>query len=79
MRLTKKENMLFSSIFFSIWAILSGSANLSMTSLSGVISKEVEDIENWIGKLLHAPVPEPGQTKLVLELLPSEMQVSGSL
>ena len=61
--------------YFSIWAILSGCANLSMTSLSGVISKEVEEIEEWVKKLLEAPVPVPGKTKLILELLPPEMQV----
>ncbi|XP_077971864.1 MAP kinase-activating death domain protein-like isoform X3 [Styela clava] len=71
----KSKNRRKSKQYHSIWAVLSGCATIASTSLSGVILKEVQEIEEWTRKLLDAPVPAPGKTKLILELLPPDMQV----
>ncbi|KAJ8911142.1 hypothetical protein NQ315_004432 [Exocentrus adspersus] len=50
----------------NVWSVLSGNAT---DSTSSIVIHDVKEIETWILKLLSAPVPIPGKTKVEIEVL----------
>lgn len=57
----------------TVWGILTGSCgNISSESISQLVACEIREIETWILRLLSAPVPLPGQTRLIVDILPNE-------
>ncbi|VDM95490.1 unnamed protein product [Thelazia callipaeda] len=50
-----------------IWALLMG---FWIESVSPRVMQDIRELETWILMLLSAPVPIPGKTKLLLEVLP---------
>ncbi|PAA86835.1 hypothetical protein BOX15_Mlig024824g1 [Macrostomum lignano] len=51
----------------TVWSVLTG---LHPDCSSAMILRDVREIETWILRLLSAPVPVPGRTKLQLTVLP---------
>uniref|UniRef100_A0A1I8JLU7 MAP kinase-activating death domain protein n=1 Tax=Macrostomum lignano TaxID=282301 RepID=A0A1I8JLU7_9PLAT len=51
----------------TVWSVLTG---LHPDSSSQLVMHDVREIETWILRLLSAPVPVPGRTKLQLTVLP---------
>lgn len=57
----------------TVWGILTGSCGtISIEQISSLIACEIREIETWILRLLSAPVPVPGRTKLIIDILPNE-------
>ncbi|CAH1785563.1 unnamed protein product [Owenia fusiformis] len=54
----------------TVWGVLSGQGTDSTPSL---VMHEVREIETWILRLLSAPVPVPGKTKVQLEVMNPEV------
>ncbi|XP_043192197.1 MAP kinase-activating death domain protein-like isoform X2 [Amphibalanus amphitrite] len=54
----------------SVWSVLTGR---SQEPLPAILLHDVREIETWILRLLSAPVPVPGKTRVELELLPPEL------
>ncbi|CAG9766594.1 unnamed protein product [Ceutorhynchus assimilis] len=50
----------------SVWSVLTG---LATDGASSIVLHDVREIETWILKLLSAPVPIPGKTKVEVEVL----------
>ncbi|XP_030755977.1 MAP kinase-activating death domain protein isoform X9 [Sitophilus oryzae] len=50
----------------SVWSVLTGQAG---DAASSIVLHDVREIETWILKLLSAPVPIPGKTKIEVEVL----------
>ena len=51
----------------TVWGILTGSSGtISTDQISSLIACEIKEIETWILRLLSAPVPIPGKTKLIV-------------
>jgi hypothetical protein len=54
----------------TVWGILTGSSGtISTDQISSLIACEIREIETWILRLLSAPVPVPGKTKLIVNFL----------
>ncbi|CAF0724283.1 unnamed protein product [Brachionus calyciflorus] len=57
----------------TVWGILTGSSGTKSTEqISSLVACEIREIETWILRLLSAPVPVPGKTKLIIDILPNE-------
>ncbi|XP_067902885.1 MAP kinase-activating death domain protein [Heterodontus francisci] len=56
----------------SMWRLFTGS--LTVDEKSSVILHDVREIESWIYRLLHSPVPVPGQKRVDVEILPRDLQ-----
>lgn len=52
----------------SIWGILAGLCS----DIPPIIKHDVKQIETWILRLLSAPVPVPGKTRVEMEILDSD-------
>uniref|UniRef100_A0AAR5PEP8 MAP kinase-activating death domain protein n=1 Tax=Dendroctonus ponderosae TaxID=77166 RepID=A0AAR5PEP8_DENPD len=50
----------------SVWSVLTGQ---SSDGASSIVLHDVKEIETWILKLLSAPVPIPGKTRVEVEVL----------
>lgn len=51
----------------TVWGILTGSSGtLSTEQISSLVACEIREIETWVLRLLSAPVPVPGKTKLIV-------------
>lgn len=50
----------------NVWTILTAQAN---EHTSSIVVHDVKEIETWILRLLSAPVPIPGSTRIELEVL----------
>lgn len=59
---TKINNILSDNV----WTILTGQSNEQTPS---IVVHDVKEIETWILRLLSAPVPIPGSTRIELEIL----------
>ena len=54
----------------TVWGILTDSSgSISTEQMSSLIACEIKEIETWILRLLSAPVPVPGKTKLIVSAL----------
>lgn len=51
----------------TVWGLLTGAA--SAESTAGLVMHEVREIETWILRLLSAPVPVPGKTRVEVRVL----------
>ncbi|XP_078404928.1 MAP kinase-activating death domain protein isoform X6 [Cetorhinus maximus] len=56
----------------TMWRLFTGS--LIVDEKSSVILHDVREMESWIYRLLHSPVPVPGQKRVDVEILPRELQ-----
>lgn len=56
----------------TVWGLLTGQATPETTS--SIVMHDVRDIETWILRLLSAPVPIPGKTRVELEILPRSLR-----
>ncbi|XP_041053479.1 MAP kinase-activating death domain protein isoform X3 [Carcharodon carcharias] len=56
----------------TMWRLFTGS--LTVDEKSSVILHDVREMESWIYRLLHSPVPVPGQKRVDVEILPRELQ-----
>ncbi|XP_032894357.1 MAP kinase-activating death domain protein isoform X14 [Amblyraja radiata] len=56
----------------TMWRLFTGS--LTVDEKSSVILHDVREIESWIYRLLHSPVPVPGQKRVDVEILPRDLQ-----
>ncbi|XP_059488306.1 MAP kinase-activating death domain protein isoform X2 [Neocloeon triangulifer] len=54
----------------SVWSVLAGNVHDNIPS---IVMHDVREIETWILRLLSAPVPVPGKTRVELDILPSCM------
>lgn len=53
----------------TVWGILTGSSGtVSTEQISSLVACEIREIETWILRLLSAPAPLPGKTKLIVIL-----------
>lgn len=53
----------------TVWGILTGSSGTKSTDqITPLVACEIKEIETWILRLLSAPVPVPGKTKLIVNL-----------
>jgi hypothetical protein len=53
----------------TVWGILTGSSGtISFEQISSLVACEIREIETWILRLLSAPVPLPGKTKLIVSI-----------
>ncbi|XP_063927974.1 MAP kinase-activating death domain protein isoform X3 [Zophobas morio] len=50
----------------NVWSVLSGQSN---EGASSIVLHDVREIETWILRLLSAPVPIPGKTKVEVDVL----------
>lgn len=50
----------------NVWTVLTGQAT---EHTSSIVIHDVKEIETWILRLLSAPVPIPGSTRIELEVL----------
>nr|CAH0111902.1 unnamed protein product [Daphnia galeata] len=55
----------------SVWGLLTGQTTETSSS---IVLHDVRDIETWILRLLSAPVPIPGKTRVELDILPRSLQ-----
>lgn len=55
----------------SVWGLLTGQTS---ETASSIVLHDVRDIETWILRLLSAPVPIPGKTRVELDILPRSLQ-----
>uniref|UniRef100_A0A915NF16 MAP kinase-activating death domain protein n=1 Tax=Meloidogyne floridensis TaxID=298350 RepID=A0A915NF16_9BILA len=56
----------------AVWTVLAGHWPQGM-SIPMPVMQELRQLETWLFTLLSSPVPVPGNTKLLLEVLPSDM------
>ncbi|XP_059150887.1 MAP kinase-activating death domain protein-like isoform X3 [Physella acuta] len=56
----------------TVWGVLTGQTSENISSL---VMHEVREIETWILRLLSAPVPVPGKTRVEVHVLPKELQL----
>ncbi|KAG1661537.1 MAP kinase-activating death domain protein [Nymphon striatum] len=57
----------------SVWSVLTNKLNDTLP-LSPILLHDVKELETWILRLLSAPVPVPGKTRVELEILSREIQ-----
>ncbi|BFZ04225.1 hypothetical protein BsWGS_07264 [Bradybaena similaris] len=55
----------------TVWGVLTGQTSDNISSL---VMHEVREIETWILRLLSAPVPVPGKTRVEVHVLPRDLQ-----
>ncbi|XP_060556935.1 MAP kinase-activating death domain protein-like isoform X3 [Ruditapes philippinarum] len=55
----------------TVWGVLTGQGSDNVSSL---VVHEIREIETWILRLLSAPVPVPGKTKVEIQVLPRDVQ-----
>lgn len=60
----------------TVWSVLAGCAYDGTPS---IVLHDVRAIETWVLRLLSAPVPVPGKTRLELEVLSAALQPCGVL
>ncbi|XP_071955707.1 MAP kinase-activating death domain protein-like isoform X2 [Antedon mediterranea] len=53
----------------SIWGVLTGICN----EIPTMVRHDIREIETWILRLLSAPVPVPGKTRVELDVLPNNL------
>lgn len=51
----------------SVWSVLAGNVHDNIPS---IVMHDVREIETWILRLLSAPVPVPGKTRVELDIMP---------
>uniref|UniRef100_A0A4W3GL02 cDENN domain-containing protein n=1 Tax=Callorhinchus milii TaxID=7868 RepID=A0A4W3GL02_CALMI len=56
----------------TLWRLFTGS--LSVDDKSSLLLHDVREIEAWVYRLLHSPVPVPGHKRVDVETLPPELQ-----
>jgi hypothetical protein len=54
----------------SVWSVLAGNVHDNIPS---IVMHDVREIETWILRLLSAPVPVPGKTRVELDIMPACM------
>ncbi|KFD69141.1 hypothetical protein M514_02980, partial [Trichuris suis] len=69
-RIRCSSNAVSSQFGDGVWEALLG---VWLENISNAVMKEICELETWILKLLSAPVPAPGFTKLQLKFLPSDL------
>jgi hypothetical protein len=63
----------------TVWGILTGSSGtISFEQISSLVACEIKEIETWILRLLSAPVPIPGKTKLIVSIFFSLLNLKKS-
>ncbi|XP_062621255.1 MAP kinase-activating death domain protein-like isoform X1 [Saccostrea cucullata] len=55
----------------TVWGVLTGQGS---DNLTGLVMHEVKEIETWVLRLLSAPVPVPGKTRVEVQVLPKELE-----
>ncbi|XP_067655848.1 MAP kinase-activating death domain protein-like isoform X1 [Haliotis asinina] len=55
----------------TVWGVLTG---ICSDNISSLVMHEVREIETWILRLLSAPVPVPGKTRVEVTILPKDLQ-----
>ncbi|XP_050410636.1 MAP kinase-activating death domain protein isoform X2 [Patella vulgata] len=55
----------------TVWGVLTGQCSDNITSL---VMHDIREIETWILRLLSAPVPVPGKTRVEVNVLPKDLQ-----
>ncbi|XP_078333104.1 MAP kinase-activating death domain protein-like isoform X3 [Crassostrea virginica] len=55
----------------TVWGVLTGQGT---DNLTGLVMHEVKEIETWVLRLLSAPVPVPGKTRVEVQVLPKDLQ-----
>lgn len=50
----------------TVWGVLTGQGT---DNLTGLVMHEVKEIETWVLRLLSAPVPVPGKTRVEVSFL----------
>ncbi|KAK7473534.1 hypothetical protein BaRGS_00035195, partial [Batillaria attramentaria] len=55
----------------TVWGVLTGQTS---DNISTLVMHEVREIETWILRLLSAPVPVPGKTRVEVNVLPKDLQ-----
>lgn len=63
---TLKYGMTFCTCRDNVWTVLT---NQATEHTSSIVIHDVKEIETWILRLLSAPVPIPGSTRIELEVL----------
>ncbi|XP_033095553.1 MAP kinase-activating death domain protein-like isoform X4 [Anneissia japonica] len=69
-RSTSRKHGGKSNLRDSIWGVLTGICN----EIPAMVRHDIREIETWILRLLSAPVPVPGKTRVELDVLPNNLQ-----
>ncbi|XP_051562940.1 MAP kinase-activating death domain protein-like isoform X7 [Myxocyprinus asiaticus] len=57
-----------------MWRIFTGTLSVEEKEKGSQVLKDLREIESWVYRLLHSPVPVAGQRRVDVEVLPHELQ-----
>ncbi|XP_051946006.1 MAP kinase-activating death domain protein-like isoform X10 [Xyrauchen texanus] len=58
----------------TMWRIFTGALSVEEKEKGSQVLKDLREIESWVYRLLHSPVPVAGQRRVDVEVLPHELQ-----
>ncbi|XP_016090639.1 MAP kinase-activating death domain protein-like [Sinocyclocheilus grahami] len=58
----------------TMWRVFTGSLSIEEKEKGSQVLQDLREIESWVYRLLHSPVPVAGQRRVDVEVLPHELQ-----
>lgn len=64
----------FLSLRDTMWRVFTGALSVEEKEKGSQVLQDLKEIESWVYRLLHSPVPVAGQRRVDIEVLPHELQ-----
>ncbi|XP_058638721.1 MAP kinase-activating death domain protein isoform X11 [Onychostoma macrolepis] len=58
----------------TMWRVFTGALSIEEKEKGSQVLQDLREIESWVYRLLHSPVPVAGQRRVDVEVLPHELQ-----
>lgn len=58
----------------TMWRVFTGALSVEEKEKGSQVLQDLREIESWVYRLLHSPVPVAGQRRVDVEVLPHELQ-----
>lgn len=58
----------------TMWRVFTGALSVEEKEKGSQVLQDLREIESWIYRLLHSPVPVAGQRRVDVEVLPHDLQ-----
>lgn len=57
-----------------MWRVFTGALSVEEKEKGSLVLQDLREIESWVYRLLHSPVPVAGQRRVDVEVLPHDLQ-----
>ncbi|KAK7176392.1 hypothetical protein R3I93_000594 [Phoxinus phoxinus] len=74
LRLNQRPGAAKSTQRDTMWRVFTGALSVEEKEKGSQVLQDLREIESWVYRLLHSPVPVAGQRRVDVEVLPHELQ-----